>query len=410
MIAALVLAVPLITQIDVVVDGPGWTSDDAVRRLVDTREGELLDQGELDRDLARLRSLGILYDVAARVDGNRLEIDARDRWSLMPVLGVRRGGGRTTSRVGVTDRNAFGQLFTVYGELTSNADIPFVSKRSSDRVGNWVFVEVPRLFGSKFTPYLSWTRDFLDYAAFGPGGPGYVYDRARYSLRGELRYELTDLVTLMAGAEGRMDRYRTSDVTHAPGSPPAGLDTISALFGLQLGFIEDFLSQQRGTELRLTGEAAQTGVLSATAQLRAYSTPAEHHNLCLQLVLQGTTGREESYLFRAGGLREIRGFIDAYFAGAMLARVNAEWRVDVLREKVIIPFIGQLAAFVDGGYVGRRGGAIAGLDYEGPILSAGVGLRAIPIPFARAVGRIDIATGLLPGRTIDISFSGQQFF
>jgi hypothetical protein len=60
--------------------------------------------------------------------------------------------------------------------------------------------------------------------------------------------------------------------------------------------------------------------------------------------------------------------------------------------------------------VGRRQGAIAGLDYEGPILSAGVGVRGIPVPFARAVGRIDVAAGLVPRRTFDISFSGQQFF
>ena len=226
----------------------------------------------------------------------------------------------------------------------------------------------------------------------------------------EVRFELSDVVSLMAGAEDRMDRYRTSEVTHAPGAPPPGLDTISALAGVQYGFIEDFVSQQRGVELRLTGEAAQTGAWSGALQARAYLVPADRHNLCLQLLLQGTTAREESFLFRAGGLREIRGFTDAYFAGAMLARLNAEWRIDVLRDRLIVPFVGQIAAFVDGGWVGGRSSAVAGLDYTGPILSAGAGLRGIPIPIARAVGRIDFAAGIHPRQTWDISLSGQQFF
>ena len=410
MLAALILALPLVTQLDVVVKGPGWTSAAAVRRLISTQEGRLLDPDELERDLARLRTLAVFSAVSSHADGTRVEIDATDRWSLYPVIGVRHGGGHTTSRLGVTDHNAFGQLATIYAEITSNADVPFVARRSSDRLGNLIFLEVPRLLGTRLTPYLSWTRNFLDYAAFTNAGPGYIYDRARYSLRGELRYELTALVSVLAGAEGRLDRYRTSDVSRAAGTPPPPSDARSAIAGAQLGYVEDFVSQQRGTELRLTGELADSGPLSAALQARGYFIPSPRHNLCLQLQLQATTANQESFLFRAGGLREIRGFIDAYFAGAFLARANAEWRIDVLRDKVIVPFIGQVAVFADGGYVAGRSAAVAGLDYQGPILSAGAGLRGIPVPFARAVGRIDAAFGLVPRRTFDVSFSGQQFF
>lgn len=410
MLAALILALPLVTRLDVDVSGSGWTSPDSVRRLMETHEGALLDLDVLERDLARLRTLGVLYDLTARVDGSQVTVDAKDRWTLLPVFGVRRGGGRTTARAGISDHNALGRFVTVYGELTSNADLPFVARRSSDRIGSLVYAEVPRVFGTRVTPFVSWARDFLDFASFTDAGPGYVYDRARYALRGELRYELSALLTVMAGAEGRKDRYRTSDVTHAPGAPPPSSDTVSALAGITLGYVEDFVSQQRGTELRIVGEAADTGPVTGTLQARGYFVPLPDHNLCLQLLLQATSAHEESFLFRSGGLREIRGFIDAYFAGALMARANAEWRIDVLREKIIVPFIGQVAAFTDGGWVAGRQGAVAGLDYEGPILSAGAGLRAIPVPFARAVGRIDAAFGLVPRRTFDVSFSGQQFF
>ena len=368
MLAALILALPLLTQLDVVVQGPGWTSQGAVRRLMATRPGRLLDPAELQRDLARLRTLAVFADVAAQADGSRLKVEVTDRWSLLPVIGVRRGGGHTTSRLGVTDHNAFGQLVTVYGEFTSNVDLPFVARRSSDRLGNLVCLEVPRVLGTRLTPFLSWTRDFLDFAAFTSAGPGYVYDRARYALRGELRYELTALVSVLLGAEGRLDRYRTSDVIHLAGTPPPATDTRSLVAGAQFGYVEDFVSQQRGTELRITGEAADSGPFSAALQARGYFVPRERHNLCLQLLLQTTTAHAESFLFRAGGLREIRGFLDAYFTGSFLARANAEWRIDVIRGKLWVPF------------------------------------------FARAVGRVDAAFGLQPRRTFDVSFSGQQFF
>lgn len=392
---ALLLALPLITRLDVVLTGSGWTEADAVRRLVSTHAGGLYDPTELDRDLARLRTLGILYDVSARVDGSRVEIDATDRWSLLPVLGIRRGGGVTTTRVGATDHNAFGRLFTLYGELNSNAAVPFVG---GDRLGSLVYAEFPRAFGSRLTPFVSWTREFLGFT-----GAATSFERNRYALRGELRYELSDLVAVMAGAEGRKDRFTA-------GVAPA-TDTISALAGVTLGYVEDFVSQQRGAELKFTAEAADTGELTGAAQARAYFIPARDHNLCFQAIFQETTGTSESFMFHAGGLREIRGFLDATFAGAALARANAEWRFDAVHATALgIPFIGQLAAFADGGWVARRAGAVSGIDYQGPIASAGVGLRAIPIPFARAVGRIDVATGLVPRQTFDVSFSGQQFF
>ena len=215
----------------------------------------------------------------------------------------------------------------------------------------------------------------------------------------------------MVGAKERKDRYRTSMVSRAPGVEPSATDTLSALAGVQVGYIEELISQERGTELGVLAEAAQSGELTATVQARAYLQPGERHNLCLRAMLQDTTGRSESFLFHAGGAKEIRGFIDSYFTGALMARANAEWRIDVLRTKLrTMPFIGQLAAFTDGGYVGRRGGAVAGLDYEGPILSGGLGLRGIPVPFARVAVRIDVAAGIVPHHTMDVSFSAQQFF
>ena len=173
----------------------------------------------------------------------------------------------------------------------------------------------------------------------------------------------------------------------------------------------------RGTQVEVTRAHAIRGVLgsdvSATsfaATVRSFWVPAPGRNLCAQIVARTTTGRSDAVLFRAGGLREIRGFPDAYFQAQQLVHGNLELRADVLRTNVIVPAIGQVAGFTDLGWVGSRAAAVAGLPYTGPVASAGVGLRWIPIPFARAVGRLDVAVGMVPERRVDISLGGQHFF
>ena len=166
------------------------------------------------------------------------------------------------------------------------------------------------------------------------------------------------------------------------------------------------------TELGLPDGISRGGarVTSASAIARGFFVPREGQNFCAQLTLLGTTGRSDSFLFRAGGLREIRGFADAFFEGQLLALLNLEHRVDFWRPAFIVPAIAQIAVFTDSGVVARRADAVAGAGYEGPIASVGFGGRYIPVPLSHAVGRLDFAVGLVPRRTFDISLSGQQFF
>ena len=407
---------PPIESLQIHIEGAGATRPGAVLRLMSTRVGATFDAGTLAGDLDRLRSLGILYDLSASAadGGRRIEVTVKDRWSLLPVFGLRRGGGRTTARFGATDHNALGQLMTLYAELSSNATIPF----SDGRFGSYVYAEVPRVFGTRFRTALYWTRDFIDYAAFDANGVhGYLYDRSRHDLRFDLRYELTDLLSLSFGGDFLHDRASTSSASRGPGSPPPPVDDAAAVIGLQLGVVQNLLSQSSGQDLSLQVSGSRAGVLGTSggavsfgAVARGYFLPAPRHNTCVQLALQGTTGRSDSYLFRAGGLREIRGFSDGTFSGQLLLRGNLEHRVDLFRLNLVVPAVVQAAAFTDAGYVKGRADAVAGMTYEGPILGTGAGMRWIPVPFASVVGRIDLAMGLVPRRTFDLSLSGQQFF
>src|SRR5437660_1871744 len=121
-----------------------------------TRDGTPLDEETLRRDVARLRSTGILYDVEERTvagpDGARVELSLKDRWTLLPVFGLRRGGGRPAAPIGPRDHNALGQLFSLYREGTRNADVPFPGRGPHDPLATLRSAPAPRNSGSRFCP------------------------------------------------------------------------------------------------------------------------------------------------------------------------------------------------------------------------------------------------------------------
>src|SRR5438105_10768569 len=284
LLVALLLATSgtLVERVDVDVGGIGHTRASAVRRLMSTHTGDALDAETLHRDLARLRATGILYDVEEHTvpgpDGARVELSLKDRWTLLPVFGLRRGGGRTAARIGLSDHNAFGQLFSLYGEVTSNAEVPFISNGVGDRLGSYLYARVPRALGTRFTPGVYWTREFLDYSRFrSDAQPVLNYERQLHELRFEGRYELTDVVAASAGVTFTRDRFSQSALSPAAGELPASGDGTWFVVGAQVGTIEEELSRVRGTQLELTVARAVRGLLgsdlsatSFTAALRSF--------------------------------------------------------------------------------------------------------------------------------------------
>ena len=119
-------------------------------------------------------------------------------------------------------------MFSLYGEVTSNADVPFVGHGPADRLGSYVYARVPRAFGTRLTPGVYWTREYLDYARFAPGGqPVFLYDRQRHELRFDTRYELTDLFSASAGITFTRDRFSPSPLSPSAGQlPEAGQGTV----------------------------------------------------------------------------------------------------------------------------------------------------------------------------------------
>lgn len=411
-----------LAEIQVVLHGARRTAPEAIRRMMNTRVGEPMDADILAHDLSRLRATHMLYDTQARVEetvaGPRLVLALRDKWSAFGYAGLRRGGARTISRIGLADNNALGRLFQLSGELNSSADVPFVSRGQGDRLGSALHLATPRLFGSRLTPSLSWVREFFDFAAWGrDGAAGVIYDRQRWLYRAGLRWDVADSVALTFRAAHFVDHHTLGDATVQAAEPPPSLTTTTGGVELQVGEIDEHLSRYQGWLLTAQIDGARRGVLGTDASVvtgtvggKLFLVPRDGHNLAVQLVLAATTGRTDSHLLRAGGLYEIRGFRDSFFVAQQMGRANVEYRMEAARLEQPFRAIAQVVAFIDGGWTGARAGAVSGLAYSGPVVSAGTGVRCNIVPLARAVGRVDFAFGLHPVSRFEISFGMQQFF
>jgi hypothetical protein len=410
-----------VTGIQVQVEGVRRTREGAVLRLMDTRVGRPFRQGVLARDLNRLRVTQMISeacaDVTATDGGLVLALRVRDRWSTFLYAGTRRGGARTITRLGVFDHNVLGRLHRVWVELNSGADVPFVAESSGDRIGTSLHAVLPRLLGGRLTPMGQWTREFFDFSALdGDGEPGFIYDRERRLFQLGLRYDLARPVALTAAARTFEDRFAANSLSRAPGRLPPGGRTSSLLVEAVFGEIEERLARFEGQELTLAAEGSLGGlgsdrtILAASARARAFAVPRPGHVSGAQLVATATTGREDSHLPRAGGLFEIRGFLDGTFVARRIAYANLEHRVELWEPRRPFRMIVQGVAFLDLGAVSGRARAVAGLDHEGLVASAGGGLRVNLVPLARAVARVDLAFGLHPLRRTDVALGVQQFF
>ncbi len=410
----------LVADVDIELEGRQETAESSILRMMNTRVGAPLDPEVLAHDLTRLRATLALADVSAEVDdvgdgdGALVIVHLRDRFALLPVFSLRRGGGRTTTRVGMSDRNLFGRILTLQAELQSATSIPF---SDLSRIGSLVALVAPRVNGSPLTTALLWRREFLDFSGWDPSGAAaVVYDRTRHSIQAEARLELSDLAMLSLSATGVRDSYGLDGSSPSVAPVPVRGRTGLLAAELVLGLLDDRVTTLEGLELRLRVERAQQGVLSdfsfgtASAFLRWFTLTRGGDNFGLLLSAQTTSARTDSNLLRAGGLTEIRGFPDAYFLGQHLLRANAEYRLQLLRTDILVPMATQAAGFVDLGHVSGRAEAVAGLAYQGPIVSTGAGLRFILLPITRAILRVDLGMGLYPRRTFDVSLGGQQFF
>lgn len=392
------------------------TRPEAVRRLLETQAGAPFEPAAWARDLRRLRNTAWFYDVAAEEsagDGGRvLRLSLKDKFSTIPILKYKQGGGSSLFTAGLYDVNLFGR------RIEGGAQY----ERFNGRDGGVAWTRVPG--------FLGW-RNRL-------GAEGYLHtmDLPLLTLDGAAQARIENRETKgavwiqrelggrwQAGAGLMAARNRLEAVEREPGDaarnavfatahPLDGGRTVALTAGLSWGGLDLEGHQVRGVEAGVTGEFARPELGSdfryekGEARLLWGALPAPRWNLAAQLRLGSKSGRELQHKFYIGGLDTARGFVDGQFRGEHMWLANLEARPTLI-ERPLWVLQGNLFADVSRAWDARN---FAADGFEDPVLSVGAGLRIILQRVYRAVLRVDVARTLEPVERVGFSVGLQQFF
>ena len=134
---------------EIEVGGLQRTVDKVVRRELVVRAGQPLRQPALRESVRRVRNLGVFRRVDAIVTGDRdactLALRVDEKWTLLPIFSLGRGGGITFLTAGVQDIHLLGRLLQLEGYWQLFGGV---------RSGGIVFAD-PRLLDKRLSLQLS---------------------------------------------------------------------------------------------------------------------------------------------------------------------------------------------------------------------------------------------------------------
>ena len=404
-------AADTVTNVTANVTGPGWTRARVLERSVSLSAGVPFDAALLWEDLARLRNTELFQDVTATVthttDGVVLQLDAIDRFSLIPVFEPTFGGDVFQVIAGLRDANFLGlaQDLTLYGGLFSRADVrgPIVG-------GQWIHRQIA---GRHTLAVLADTSqsDALFFDAGGNVVARYDIRSGTTLLQGILKFRRGLEPGFYAGWSGRWADTIQPATTGAPSVPPLRQDL---LLGTTLRFgtvdYDAFLYTGRDLTFDLTQRIrlrGGSGYPALTVQGRLFDRPLPWLNLAVRARLVGKLNSQEADDLAWGGFSNIRGLAAGRLRGRYGALLNTEARATIA-QRLWGTFFLQSAVFCDAGVVGR---ALRGARQVQSGTSCGIGLRGGIHQLAGVFGRIDLAFAsdggnIRPG----VSFGVRQFF
>jgi outer membrane protein insertion porin family len=347
-----------------------------------------------------------------REDGVRINIEMKEKWTVLPEVDIKYAGGVFVMKLGIRDNNFLGYHQTAMA-------------RGGYRAGGWLadilFVE-PRIAGSRFGLNSLAQRDFYAdpfYKTDDATKPQYtlVADRMGGKLR--LDYEFHPFIR--AGLAGRFyyDRIETAKDS-ARDEPPEIIkdrlpktDTISG-GGLWIKLGQTYFDNYiyRGVTLEAQGFihdkaiGASDNFYLAQGDLRGYLPLPYGMNATARLF----GGHENSGLyleeFTLGGLENLRGYPDRRFRGKGIANANFEYRW----------FAGSWwwfsfmpVALADAGTQWRD--SLKEIDADRDIhVGAGGGFRLIVNKFDNSILRFDVAWPVAQTGSPDFNFGMDMFF
>jgi len=353
----------------------------------------------------------VLSDIQLQPDGTaKLVITVKEKWTAIPYLNFRSGGGTEKITAGFYDINIAGRFI-----------------QSGVQYENWngehsgaVWLEDPRFLNRRIiisTSYISTKKPRRLYLDSGVKTGSYVLARNLFRLSLEKKYESG--LSSGAAIELYEDKFLAPESTSLLDNRTFFQITDSSkkktnLYRLKIKYgrtdYDNFLFSGGESSLifkhtMFTEDSAEK-FYSVDFRNLYYKHLPHMGNLALQARAGITNTQQLQHQFSAGGFQHVRGYFDGQFRGRAYWQLNVEYRIPSYRHKLAIL---QHNFFVDVTEMKNNYSEIS-FDKESLKFSAGLGLRFIIPWIYRSVGRIDYAVLRGSSQSSRIALGVRQFF
>jgi hypothetical protein len=379
--------------------GARRTRESTVRELLPRPPPARYSDLELREFERRLWNLEIFDAVRVARRGSCLEVEVREKWTLIPSVDFASGKTWSDSYVllGVTEYNLFGSAnqlgLSAYREQRGwGTNLLFnehMYRRNRWALGGEAYYSTARLRfadGSSWTVATGaayvwvtsppWLGDHLSYRV----GAGYVREKPSQRRGGADPPDTHGALSFVAFV---WDRYRWNDLVARGLKAELGLST-----GFTLG--PDLLAPRHGAELTAQG-----------------ALPLARYTVMMARAFAGVLTRgSPNYNYLLGSVEGVRGLPDTFYRNWLQAYANLELRQALpLAER----WAAQGVLFCDAA-VFEQLNAAGGRGDSGAALGAGAGARLIPTWLAGLLVRVDAARLLLPQRAWLVQVGLSQYF
>ena len=381
----------------VVVRGAHRTRESTIASLLPRPIPTVLSPVELVELERRLYNLGIFDRVQLTVEGTRLRVDVREKWTLIPSLEFASGRTLVDSYVslGATEYNFLGTaaqlgLALSWDERRPNGYSYLAQHAYDPRSGAWFGEAYFASASLRFATSEAWNRDQI-------GG----------ALGFQIPYGYEAPLRVKAGVWGYRERVSSIEGAVDPGSGTA--------FGSELMMSWDSYSWRDlapyGYSFELTlqsgaflpaGEPRHSVSLKSLFALAPTATTA----LTAQVMAAAVSDGNVNHSVPLGSVREVRGLAGAFYRNQAQLVLNLElrqaWR---FAERWAL----QGVLFADSA-------VFAAMDVHGVrqaadhAFASGAGVRVIPTALAQVVLRLDAGRLLAPEQLWFAQFGLAQFF
>ncbi|GMT49327.1 MAG: hypothetical protein IEMM0008_0866 [bacterium] len=397
----------IIRQIEI--RGNEKTKSYIVRIILNLKEGDSFVPERFRRSIQRLWNTDSFYSIRYEViplDGRDLKIivTVKDKWSLLPIISFRSGGGVTRFRAGFKESNLFGELKELGAVYENISGEHFVSIWYEDRY----FLETHirfrvNLFSHGFvdTFYNSNRDTLLQLITRADGGSvefhfPIVEDLLKLSFTYSVFREQIDRNAFLNDPTKNTNEFinfRSVDEVITKTFIQLTLGTIDLL--------EDYYHQ--GQELSLSFEFSDRDLLSDESFVyikldgRIFIILKDDVTMGHHLALWTSSTNTFYRKYFLGGFNNLRGFLGTRFHGDNLYFYNFEIRIPFFKGDFwfIKDFVGIAVPFFDIGYA-WDGDYLGKNTFDNYAADVGLGLRFKIRRIRDAQFRIDFAFSLHP--------------